>query len=53
LEPKLIVNESGFRKWSNGAWDKLIEVKDDGTEVWKIFRPNGPFYMTVESKPVK
>jgi len=27
-------------------------VKDDGTEVWRIFRPNGPFHMTVESKPL-
>jgi len=52
MEPELIVNEPGFRKWSNGAWDRLIGTREDGTKVWKIFRPNGPFEKTVERKPL-
>jgi len=52
MEPELIANEPDFRKWSNGAWDKLLERKEDGTEVWRIFRPNGPFETTVERKPL-
>nr|QBN22380.1 hypothetical protein [uncultured archaeon]UVT38859.1 hypothetical protein [uncultured bacterium] len=48
--PRLVENRSDFKRWSNGAWDKLIEVKEDGTEVWKIFRPNGPFHMTIERR---
>jgi len=49
---RLIENKPDFKKWSNGAWDRLVEVEKDGTKVWRIFRPNGPFCTTVERRKI-
>jgi len=35
---ELVVNEENLKVWSNGAKDELLERKEDGFEVWRLYR---------------
>ena len=53
---ELVIDEEDLKVWSNSAKDKLVERREDGSEVWRLYRDtDGDSVMesiTVTRKPL-